>query len=470
MGEKASVSKTVGDYVRQDPGSEQLQRLRTIGVVTNGERSDADSGNMLRDPQGCRVHARPRHAWPDDIAGDNDPDIPVASADPTPSSKVRDSERVAAPPLWKRPAWMPIPLRSRRPEPAEGSEGPECPEPEAGSETASASETGSASALPSLSPDADHSGHVGHGTDYPDHSCQVGHGTAHPDHSGQDGHGTDDSDPLTHPAPGRPSSPRTSWPRFGKPQLVVIVVIAAIGIGLAGWAVLRARPIALAAPQAGSSASAGSSRTTSATTTRATSTGTTSAGRGSSQKTGTAPNPSDDTSGRAPKIKIHVTGAVSKPGVLTLRQGARVEDVIAKAGGTTHHAALGQVNLAQPVADGQQLVVAKRGGSGKHKTRLRDPAAGDAEPARPSASGASTDQAGTDTSDPNGLGAQTKVNLNSATESELEELSGVGPVTAKKIIDWRKQNNRFSSPKELQEVDGIGPKRFADLAGNVTVR
>ena len=61
------------------------------------------------------------------------------------------------------------------------------------------------------------------------------------------------------------------------------------------------------------------------------------------------------------------------------------------------------------------------------------------------------------------------VDLNTATVAELDQLPGVGPVTAQKIIDWRTQHGHFDSPEELEEVDGIGPKTYADLAPMVTV-
>jgi competence protein ComEA len=262
------------------------------------------------------------------------------------------------------------------------------------------------------------------------------------------------------PTPGR---------RFGKPQLLVIAAIVALGIGLAGWAVLRARPVALAAPRSSSSASTGHTGSNSHPTRESSATATNaSAAAVSAASDGTAAGPEQaSATPKAPKITVHVTGAVHKPGVLQLRQGARIEDALHKAGGTTHRAELGRLNLAQPLSDGQQLVVATKGRSGKSggKSKLRDPV-----PAGGS-SGSGT-QAGDDPGAgpaTGNLGAGQKINLNTASESQLQELSGVGPVTAHKIVDWRKQNGKFSTTKELQEVNGIGPKTFADLAGHVTV-
>jgi competence protein ComEA len=82
------------------------------------------------------------------------------------------------------------------------------------------------------------------------------------------------------------------------------------------------------------------------------------------------------------------------------------------------------------------------------------------------------DPAGSATSGSDGTAsppAGQPVNLNTATADQLDQLPGVGPVTAQKIIDWRTQHGRFDSPEELEEVDGIGPKTYADLAPMVTV-
>ncbi len=166
---------------------------------------------------------------------------------------------------------------------------------------------------------------------------------------------------------------------------------------------------------------------------------------------------------------VHVTGAVDDPGVLRLPQGARVKDALDKAGGTTHRADLGRLNLAQPLSDGQQLIIATKGRSGKSgaRSKLRDPVPVGA--AGSDGSGTQTGADGTAGPGTGAAGAGAKINLNTANESQLQQLSGVGPVTARKIVDWRKQNGKFTTTKELQEVNGIGPKTFADLAGHVTV-
>ena len=244
---------------------------------------------------------------------------------------------------------------------------------------------------------------------------------------------------------------------FGPPQLAVIGVIVLLGLGLAGWSVLRARPVALASGSPAASSSPGTTTTSSSAEPVPAAAGPT---------TGTSQSPGDPASSAAPMIDVHVLGAVKHPGVVALPPGSRVQDALDRVGGTKKSAALGDLNLAQPLADGQQVFIARHGGT----SEVRDPVAippGGADPAGSGASGTT----GSATSGAGGASppAGRPVNLNTATVDELDQLPGVGPVTAQKIIDWRTQHGRFDSPAELQEVDGIGPKTYADLASMVTV-
>jgi competence protein ComEA len=140
----------------------------------------------------------------------------------------------------------------------------------------------------------------------------------------------------------------------------------------------------------------------------------------------------------ARKLLVHVVGQVLRPGLYSLPDGSRVNDAIEEAGGPKPRAALELVNLAAPVADGQQVVVPSR----------RD--------AAQAAAGGSVPGA------PVGLTGG-KVHLNSATLEQLDELPGVGPVTAQKILDYRAAHGAFGSVDELDAVPGIGPARLAEL-------
>jgi len=138
-------------------------------------------------------------------------------------------------------------------------------------------------------------------------------------------------------------------------------------------------------------------------------------------------------------LVVDVAGAVRRPGLYRLRSGSRVDDAIASAGGPTAKAELDTVNLAAPVADGEQIVLPGRGPGG---VAASSPSAAGSSPSAP-------------------------LDLNSATLEQLEGLPGIGPVTAQKILDYRQQHGAFHSVDELQGVSGIGPAHMAQLKGLV---
>jgi competence protein ComEA len=134
------------------------------------------------------------------------------------------------------------------------------------------------------------------------------------------------------------------------------------------------------------------------------------------------------------RLLVHVVGAVRKPGLYELGDGSRVDDAIRAAGGPRRRADLALVNLAAPVADGQQVVVPRRG----QATAGPGSVGSGAAPPQP-------------------------VHLNTASLEELDSLPGVGPVTAQKILDYRTEHGAFASVDELDAVPGIGPARLAEL-------
>ena len=139
----------------------------------------------------------------------------------------------------------------------------------------------------------------------------------------------------------------------------------------------------------------------------------------------------------APALVVHVVGAVRRPGLLRLKEGARVADALQRAGGPTTKADLAAVNLAAPLADGQQVLVPARLPPGA------------ATPSGTTAPGA-------------------KVSLAIATVDQLDELPGIGPITAQKIVDWRTAHGPFRSVEDLDDVPGIGPARIEQLRELVT--
>ncbi|MBV8480957.1 MAG: ComEA family DNA-binding protein [Actinobacteria bacterium] len=134
----------------------------------------------------------------------------------------------------------------------------------------------------------------------------------------------------------------------------------------------------------------------------------------------------------APQLVVDVAGAVRRPGLYRLAPGTRIADAVAAAGGTTAKADSTLVNLAAPLADGEQVLVPARGAA----------AGGAPSPTAP-------------------------LDLNTASAEQLDALPGVGPATAQKIVDYRQQHGPFHTVDELEGVPGIGPSKLAQLKGLV---
>jgi competence protein ComEA len=149
--------------------------------------------------------------------------------------------------------------------------------------------------------------------------------------------------------------------------------------------------------------------------------------------------PPAETATTATAVVVDVVGAVRRPGLYRLEQGTRIADAVSRAGGATAKADLALINLAAPLADGEQVVVPKRGA-----------VAGAA-----SAGGGASSVAGAPSSGP--------VHLSTATLEQLDSLPGIGPVTAQKILDYRQKHGAFTSVDELDAVAGIGPARLDQL-------
>lgn len=160
-----------------------------------------------------------------------------------------------------------------------------------------------------------------------------------------------------------------------------------------------------------------------------------------------APSPSPSAS--AAVVLVHVAGAVASPGLVRLPAGARVADGIEAAGGPTDEAALVAVNLARPLVDGEQV----------HVPTVADVAAGTAAPAAGAGPGR----------DPGRL-PDGRLDLNLADAAQLEELPGVGPVLAGRIVAHRDEVGGFDEATALREVPGIGEATWAGLRELVGVR
>ncbi|MGW0247830.1 helix-hairpin-helix domain-containing protein [Nocardia goodfellowii] len=162
-----------------------------------------------------------------------------------------------------------------------------------------------------------------------------------------------------------------------------------------------------------------------------------------------APEPATPT-----ELVVSVVGHVHRPGLVRLPAGSRVADALTAAGTPIPTADLTGLNLAQRLLDGDQVLVGA------------NPSA--ATPGTPQL-GSGTISTGSPAAPTKGTTPTTRLNLNTATESELDALPGVGPITARAIVTWRTTNGPFTDPTQLGEVDGIGPARLARLRDLVRI-
>ncbi|HEC21611.1 MAG TPA: hypothetical protein ENI95_01700 [Chloroflexi bacterium] len=139
-------------------------------------------------------------------------------------------------------------------------------------------------------------------------------------------------------------------------------------------------------------------------------------------------------------IQVYVSGAVAHPDVYTLPSGAIVRDAVAAAGGANADADLDVLNLARPLSDGDHVYVPRVG-----------------EAPTPAPAG-----------EP-GAVASGPININTASEAELETLPGIGPVLAQRIVEYREANGPFATIEDIQKVAGIGPATFEDIRDLITV-
>lgn len=145
-------------------------------------------------------------------------------------------------------------------------------------------------------------------------------------------------------------------------------------------------------------------------------------------------------------IIVHVTGAVNNPGVYYLPEGARVFHAVEEAGGASEEADLERINLAQPLYDGQPVYVPRKGEEGS-----------------PQPSGINNSQSGSPSHN------IAKININTASKSQLETLPGIGSVKAQNIITYREKNGPFQRVEDLLKVSGIGEKTLEGIIELITV-
>jgi competence protein ComEA len=219
-------------------------------------------------------------------------------------------------------------------------------------------------------------------------------------------------------------------------HLTVLALLIAAVVALAAWWVLRSEPQPVEPPTLSSRPMSGIGLTPSP--------GMASPFDVTASTAGAVPSAGGIASPASGRVVVDVAGKVRHPGIVELPAGSRVNDAIRAAGGARPHVDLSSINLARLLVDGEQILV------GVAPLSPSDPFLGDP-------SSTTTDV------------PSTPINLNTATEPELDSLPGIGPVLSAAILEWRAEHGTYTSVDQLLEVDGIGDATLADLAPLVTV-
>ena len=152
-------------------------------------------------------------------------------------------------------------------------------------------------------------------------------------------------------------------------------------------------------------------------------------------------------------MAVHITGEVKKSGVVKIKEGSRIEDIIEAAGGLTENADITNVNLAFVVEDGMKIRI-------------------------PSANEEKTDEdyitedsgKGVIMTDENTSTSSSVININTASESELEQLPGIGPSISSRIVEYRNKNGKFKSIEDIKNVTGVGDSKFEKIKDLIKVK
>lgn len=152
------------------------------------------------------------------------------------------------------------------------------------------------------------------------------------------------------------------------------------------------------------------------------------------------------------EIVIHIIGAVNKEGIVKLKSGDRISDAIEKAGGATENADLSKINLAYIVEDGQKINIPNKDEENTNTEYI------------------TTDSGNAIVENEQSSEEIGKVNINTATQTELETLPGIGPSTALKIIQYREENGKFDSIEDIKNVSGIGDVKYENIKDYINVK
>lgn len=155
-------------------------------------------------------------------------------------------------------------------------------------------------------------------------------------------------------------------------------------------------------------------------------------------------------------IVVHITGEINYPGVVVLKEGARVVDAIEAGGGETDKADLSSLNLAYMLSDGEKIYVPNKEETSQ-ESQEREYITSAKDNSEQSENGAKS------------TGTNFKININTAKQEELTQITGIGESTAKKIIEYRTQNGKFKSIEDIKNIPGIGDSKFNAMKEEITV-
>ena len=155
---------------------------------------------------------------------------------------------------------------------------------------------------------------------------------------------------------------------------------------------------------------------------------------------------------------VYITGEVKNPGIYELEENSRIKDVIEKAGGLKETADITDINLATILQDEDKITIPTKDKKMEEKQNTERIQSN--KQSKTTEKSQNTTSISTNTT---GKNQNTKVNINTATQTELETLPGIGPSTASKIVSYRKENGKFKSIEEIKKVNGIGESKYKKI-------
>ncbi|MBP3831147.1 MAG: helix-hairpin-helix domain-containing protein [Clostridia bacterium] len=158
-------------------------------------------------------------------------------------------------------------------------------------------------------------------------------------------------------------------------------------------------------------------------------------------------------------MAIHVTGEVKNPGVVKVKQGSRIEDIIEAAGGLTENADITNVNLAFEVEDGMKIRIPSNDEGNENEGNIIEHYI-----TQDSGKGVIVSE------DKSSENLSLVININTANETELEQLPGIGASIAGRIIDYRNKNGKFKAIEDIKNVTGIGETKFEKIKDFIKVK